>query len=554
MLQNGLLPLIPLSIPLILAFTALLLPRDNTARPTAYTLTLIRLVSALCAFSSVAVLVWVVADLSGLAGQSSGQLITLTPLRGLVLSLVLALAAVLLQFSRQYLAGEACYVRYFRWLLLTLAAVSLTLIANHMMLFVFGWTAVSVCLHQLLTLYPERPRAVLAAHKKFILARVAESCVLAASLLLFVRHDSFYIDEVLLAVAAAPTLSLAEHLAAWLLGMAASIKCAQLPLHGWLIKVVEVPTPVSALLHAGVINLGGFMLLLFAPLFARSELAQWWVLLVAGASTVLAVLIMSTRISIKVRLAWSTSAQMGLMLMEIALGLYELALLHLLAHSLYKAHAFLNSGSAVNAHLARTLWQQSAVSGLPGRKLHHVCVVLAAVLMVGVAIWLAGAGDPLSVWLLLGIGLVSFASRPGVTVSYGAGLRSLVPVLMVMLLLTTSYVVLKQLFKQLPELALVADISRLHAPLSAADIVAMLMFATIASVAWLLRNKAGHPRVQRLSALLFAGLFLDEWFTRLTLKLWPASLPRTQSSWPLFQSSRSLTPKSAPSLLITQEP
>ncbi|WP_350609572.1 proton-conducting transporter membrane subunit, partial [Pseudoalteromonas sp. 41-MNA-CIBAN-0057] len=86
----------------------------------------------------------------------------------------------------------------------------------------------------------------------------------------------------------------------------ALIKCAQLPMHGWLIKVVEVPTPVSALLHAGVINLGGFLLILFAPLFIQAAAAQWLILIIAGLTTVISALIMTTRISVKVRLAWST--------------------------------------------------------------------------------------------------------------------------------------------------------------------------------------------------------------------------------------------------------
>ncbi|TMO90547.1 NADH-quinone oxidoreductase subunit L, partial [Pseudoalteromonas sp. S3178] len=72
----------------------------------------------------------------------------------------------------------------------------------------------------------------------------------------------------------------------------------------------------------------------------------------------LAALIMTTRISLKVRLAWSTCAQMGLMLVECALGLYELALLHLLAHSAYKAHAFLNSSQWIHEDLTRRLSDQ----------------------------------------------------------------------------------------------------------------------------------------------------------------------------------------------------
>ena len=116
-------------------------------------------------------------------------------------------------------------------------------------------------------------------------------------------------------------MGVAETVAAILLAITALIKCAQLPLHGWLIQVVEAPTPISALLHAGIINLGGFLLLSFAPLIAFSVDAQWVLLIIAGLSTLISALVMMTRISIKVKLAWSTCAQMGLMLIECALGL-----------------------------------------------------------------------------------------------------------------------------------------------------------------------------------------------------------------------------------------
>ena len=86
-----------------------------------------------------------------------------------------------------------------------------------------------------------------------------------------------------------------------MLALAALIKCAQLPLHGWLIQVVEAPTPVSAALHGGVINLGGYLLLLFYPLLSASTPAQALILIVAGVSSVLAALVMMTRISIKVK-------------------------------------------------------------------------------------------------------------------------------------------------------------------------------------------------------------------------------------------------------------
>jgi NAD(P)H-quinone oxidoreductase subunit 5 len=118
-----------------------------------------------------------------------------------------------------------------------------------------------------------------------------------------------------------------------LLVASAALKCAQLPFHGWLIQVMEAPTPVSALLHAGVVNIGGFLMIRLAPLMTQSEIAQTLLVICGCTTAVIAALVMTTRVSIKVALAWSTCAQMGFMLLECGLGAYPLALLHIVAHS-----------------------------------------------------------------------------------------------------------------------------------------------------------------------------------------------------------------------------
>ena len=282
------------------------------------------------------------------------ELVSSAPVSHLIAVLIAFLGLIIANFSRNYVAGEPQEARYAAMLHITLAAVAFTVLSNHLLMLIGGWVAISLGLHQLLLFYPERPRAALAAHKKFLLARTAELALLTAALILYDINGTWLISEIVAAYGDGP-LSSAEQIAALLLAAAALIKCAQLPMHGWLIQVVEAPTPVSALLHAGIINLGGYLLILFAPLLSQAAPAQWLLLVVAGLTTVLASLIMTTRISIKVKLAWSTSAQMGLMLVECALGLYELAMLHLLAHACFKAYLFLSAGGAVEAQLQQRL-------------------------------------------------------------------------------------------------------------------------------------------------------------------------------------------------------
>ena len=152
--------------------------------------------------------------------------------------------------------------------------------------------------------------------------------------------------------AALSTIPLQVQLACAAIALAALLKSAQFPTHGWLLEVMETPTPVSALLHAGIINAGGFLLLRFADLVVLNPASLHVVAIVGGFTALFAGFVMLTQSAVKTSLAWSTTAQMGFMMLQIGLGAFSVAILHLIAHSLYKAHAFLSSGSIID--VART--------------------------------------------------------------------------------------------------------------------------------------------------------------------------------------------------------
>jgi NAD(P)H-quinone oxidoreductase subunit 5 len=149
--------------------------------------------------------------------------------------------------------------------------------------------------------------------------------------------------------AAAAASGPAVKLAIALIVLAAALKTAAFPLHGWLTEVMEAPTPVSALLHAGIINGGGVLVIRLAELVQSSPGAMGALVVLGGLTALFGAVVMLTQSAIKTALAWSTVAQMGFMLLQCGLGLWALALLHIVAHSLYKAHAFLASGGAVAA-------------------------------------------------------------------------------------------------------------------------------------------------------------------------------------------------------------
>lgn len=448
---------------------------------------------------------------SGQVLFSDTHALLLAPLNATLLSLISFIALIVLRYARRNLLDDPDSARFLRWLGLTIAAVMVTVVSNHLVMFWLAWVCISLSLHQLLMFYPERPRAALAAHKKFILARIAEVFLAGAFFLLYQHHGTLFITDILAAYPVTQ-LSVGEQFAAILIAVVALMKCAQLPLHGWLIQVVESPTPVSALLHAGIINMGGFLLLLFAPLFGLAGVAQTIVLVAAGLSMALAALVMMTRISIKVRLAWSTTAQMGLMLVEIALGLYELALLHLLAHSCYKAYAFLSAGGEVNRYLQK----QVAGNRLPGKQAWlYGATVTAGVIGVGylvVADW--GLVSP---WIMMALALFIVLATRYESMGLTALLRPA--------LLATGIIVVYSILKWAMQWLLPGAVANTH---WLADFWISLLFVALFAIHTVLRYRPATRFSQRLFITLNAGFYLDEWASHWTLRLWPARLPSSR--------------------------
>jgi len=320
--------------------------------------------------------------------------------------LVQLLGTVIGVFSSRYLQGEPGQPRYVAALAGVLAAVHLLLLADHWLVLIAAWAAVGLALQHLLCFYTDRPFALLAALKKRLADRLADALLIAAAALAWHEVGSGSLSDLWRHLeAGAPSFALQT--SAVFLALAVVLRTALLPMHGWLIQVMEAPTPVSALLHAGVINLGGFVLIRFAPLLEVAPVARWLLVSIGLATALLAGLVMLTRISIKVRLAWSTVAQMGFMVMECGLGLYTLALLHLIGHSLYKAHAFLSASTAVEA--VRLRMMRSAVA--PSVASLALAPVLSTGLIAGLVTLLVSA-VPVALWPWWWSGVLAMAWAP----------------------------------------------------------------------------------------------------------------------------------------------
>ncbi|QDU92370.1 proton-conducting transporter transmembrane domain-containing protein [Lignipirellula cremea] len=271
--------------------------------------------------------------------------------------LISFIGLIITRYSARYMNGEATQGRFLRWTAFTLGSLLLMVVSRNLVMFTAAWMLASFGLHRLLTHYPDRPWAIWAARKKFLVSRLGDVFLLSALVLTYYAFGTFDYVSIFAATSITEAGSLSVYSPIGWIGaiyvLAAMTKSAQFPFHGWLPDTMEAPTPVSAMMHAGVINAGGFLVIRLSPLVSLSPGALDLLALVGGFTALFGGVVMMTQTSIKRSLAYSTIAQMGFMMLQCGLGAYSAALLHIVAHSLYKAHAFLSSGSVLES-AART--------------------------------------------------------------------------------------------------------------------------------------------------------------------------------------------------------
>jgi NAD(P)H-quinone oxidoreductase subunit 5 len=269
----------------------------------------------------------------------------------LMFSMIAIIGLIVVRYSLNYLDGDDRQGAFIGRLAATIASVQLFVLSGNLGILFLSWVLTSMSLHRLLIFYKERPGAVVAARKKFIVARLGDACLLAVVLLLYNQFETGNLEVIFTALKNAIAIGQTPEgieLAAVLLAAAALLKSAQFPLHGWLIEVMETPTPVSALLHAGLLNAGPFLIIRMAYVMEVSTYASAVLIVLGGFTALFASVVFLTQTSVKTALAYSSIAHMGFSLMTCGFGAYAASMLHLVAHSFYKAHAFLSSGSVID--------------------------------------------------------------------------------------------------------------------------------------------------------------------------------------------------------------
>jgi NAD(P)H-quinone oxidoreductase subunit 5 len=294
---------------------------------------------AMMAAGSVVLLAW--QALTSQPARFAG--ITIDRLSASLTLLVAAVGVVTFRFSQRYLVGEAGRQRFLRQLAFVMAAAYVLMLSSNLLLLFAAWSLTSLGLHMLLTHYQDRAEARRPARKKFLISRLGDLALIAAIALVWRHWDTLDLYIFLERVAVSPKNAAATPVGI-LVVLAALTKSAQFPFHSWLPETMEAPTPVSALMHAGIINAGGALLLRFAPLIVRVPEALFALAFIGTLTIAVGTLAMWAQVKVKHTLAWSTVSQMGFMMVQCGLAAFPAALLHILGHGCYKAWSFLKSG------------------------------------------------------------------------------------------------------------------------------------------------------------------------------------------------------------------
>lgn len=282
-------------------------------------------------------------------------------LAGVMMVLIATVSLVIHVYSRHYMQGDQGYVKFFGLLsFLTFILLSLVTSAHLIWLFV-AWHTVTWLLRTLLSFNRTSPAARQAGRTTLTVQGLGDAALLVGIGLIYTSFGTFNLTAVfekLNSGAAVPTFGTgtwweihAVTAITLIISFSVITKSAQFPFHIWLPGTIEAPTPVSALLHAGIVNAGGFLVNRLAPLYGLAPTTLHLLFVVGTMTALIGAATMLTQSSIKRTLVYSTMGQMGYMVMECGLGAFALAIFHLCAHSLFKATLFLNSGA--NIHKAR---------------------------------------------------------------------------------------------------------------------------------------------------------------------------------------------------------
>ncbi|WP_435526870.1 proton-conducting transporter transmembrane domain-containing protein [Microbacterium aurantiacum] len=366
-----------------------------------------------------------------------------------MLILVLGLSALIQAYALRYLRGDLRQRWFAVWAGALTGSTAALVTAQTVVVFTLAWVAAGLSLVLLLATYRSLPQARQGVRRAAWSFAIADTpLVIAAVVVVIAAGGDVRLDDLATVAAALPD---ATAVALALLVVTAALgRSAQMPFHRWLPATLSAPTPVSALLHAGVVNAGAILLIRFSPLVAPAAVAMAVVFTAGAATLVYATVLRLVKTDVKGRLVHSTAGQMGFMMMAVGLGAFAAAVFHLVAHGLYKSTLFLSAGTGVAAGAEKRAWP--APSPATVRTTTAAAVLIGSALTIGVLVagkaLIAPATTPVSLALLAFLACTAI-----VAVAAGLrrrmSLRSVAAAAVVVATLGLSYIVAVGWFEQL---------------------------------------------------------------------------------------------------------
>ncbi len=284
--------------------------------------------------------------------SASWGILSFDPLSSLMSVVIAGISLIVHVYSIKYMADEEGYARFYVLLGLMTSALLLMVSAGDLLTLLTAWHLIGVLLYLLLVQNTADAPTQRYAMWTMITYRLGDLPLVLAAAVLFDAYGTWSLGELFARIAEqpdAPTFAgfAAVEVAGVLIAYAAFARSAQFLLHNWLPYTMSGPTPVSALMHAGIVNAGGFLINRFAPLYMHTHDVLHLLFIVGLFTAVIGSVLMLSQNDIKKALGYSTMSQMGFMIMECGVGAFSLAVFHLIAHGLFKGTMFLGAGGVI---------------------------------------------------------------------------------------------------------------------------------------------------------------------------------------------------------------
>jgi NADH-quinone oxidoreductase subunit L len=277
-----------------------------------------------------------------------GLRILVDPLSLFMMLVVSGVGCLIVAYSIGYMDGDDEERRYFAYMVLFVFSMLLLVQGGNLLMLLVGWGLVGLSSYLLIGFWHDRPSAVAAAKKAFVMNAIGDATMALALFLLIQRTGSLDFEKVFPHAGSLGSTA-ANLVALGLLGGAVA-KSAQLPLQTWLPDAMEGPTPVSALIHAAtMVTAGVYLIVRTHPLFEAAPKVLELSAGLGAATLVLAGLIALVQTDIKRVIAYSTMSQIGYMFLGAGLGAYANGMFHLMTHAFFKALLFMAAGIVIHA-------------------------------------------------------------------------------------------------------------------------------------------------------------------------------------------------------------